>query len=163
MTAFKTILVATDFSAPAEAAIDRACEIARLCGADLHAIHVVSRPSLDPWVGYVASTWLEEDMDHEKREARTRLAGAVASRGLATPATIAVTTGDPAVEIIAYAKTHGADLIVCGTQGRHGLNRLILGSVAEHVVQSAPCAVLTVKQEPAAPAEVAGNAVAAEA
>jgi nucleotide-binding universal stress UspA family protein len=163
MAAFKTILVATDFSAPAEAAVDRACELADLCGADLHLLHVVSRPSLEPWVGYVASTWLEEDVDREKRDAETRLGSAVTSRGAKTPATIAVTVGEPAAEIIAYATAHRTDLIVCGTHGRHGLNRLVLGSIAEHVVHNAPCAVLTVKPERAAPAEMAGDAMAGEA
>lgn len=150
MTVFKTILVATDFGAPAEIAIDRACEVAGLCGADLHVLHVVSRSSLEPWI--------EEDIDREKRDAQSRLAGTIGRR-VKVPATIAVTAGEPAAEIIDYAKAHRIDLIVCGTEGRRGLNRLILGSVAEWVVRNAPCAVLTVKPERAAPAEMAGNAV----
>lgn len=163
MTAFKTIVVATDFSAHAEAAIDRACEIAHLCGADLHVLHVVSRVSQEPWVGYVAATWLEEDVDREKRDARTRLAGILANRCIVTPATVAAAAGDPAAAIIAYAREHRADLVVCGTHGRHGLNRLLLGSVAERIVHDAPCSVLTVKLEGAPPADIAGDAAVGQA
>jgi nucleotide-binding universal stress UspA family protein len=162
MAVFKTILVATDFSAPAAAAVDRGCEIAGLCGADLHVLHVVSRPSLEPWAGYVASTWLEEDIDREKRDAQTRLASAMGSQ-VEVPATIAVTAGEPAAGISAYATAHRTDLIVCGTHGRHGMNRLLLGSVAERVVHNSPCAVLIVKPENAVAADMSRDAVAGTA
>jgi nucleotide-binding universal stress UspA family protein len=52
--------------------------------------------------------------------------------------------GDPATEILKYARDHGIDLIICGTHGRSGFDRFALGSVAEAVVRKAPCPVLTV-------------------
>jgi nucleotide-binding universal stress UspA family protein len=56
-----------------------------------------------------------------------------------------VMIGDPAVQVLQLASQLGADLIVMATHGRKGLHRLVLGSVAEHVVREAPCPVLTVK------------------
>jgi nucleotide-binding universal stress UspA family protein len=53
--------------------------------------------------------------------------------------------GDPATEIVRYAKDAGMDLIVMGTHGRTGLERLLMGSVAERVLREAPCSVLVVK------------------
>ena len=53
--------------------------------------------------------------------------------------------GDPAEEILRYAADAGTDLIVLGTHGRTGLERLLMGSVAEKVMRDAPCSVLVVK------------------
>lgn len=60
----------------------------------------------------------------------------------------AVTAGKPADEILAAAEAHQADTIVMGTHGRTGLDRLLLGSVAESVVRLAPCTVVVVKPGP---------------
>jgi nucleotide-binding universal stress UspA family protein len=60
--------------------------------------------------------------------------------------------GDPATEIVRYAASAGIDLIVMGTHGRTGLERLLLGSVAEKVMREARCSVLVVKLPKAAPA-----------
>src|SRR5438132_10289211 len=53
--------------------------------------------------------------------------------------------GDPASEIVRYAADAGIDLIVMGTHGRTGLERQLMGSVAEKVMRDAPCSVLVVK------------------
>jgi len=53
--------------------------------------------------------------------------------------------GDPAGEVVRYAKDASMDLIVMGTHGRTGLERLLMGSVAEKVLREAPCSVLVVK------------------
>jgi len=53
--------------------------------------------------------------------------------------------GDPATEIVRYAMEHGMDLIVMGTHGRTGVERLLMGSVAEKVMREAPCSTLVVK------------------
>jgi nucleotide-binding universal stress UspA family protein len=53
--------------------------------------------------------------------------------------------GDPATEIARYAADAGIDVIVIGTRGRTGVDRLVLGSVAERVMREAPCTVLVVK------------------
>jgi universal stress protein A len=53
--------------------------------------------------------------------------------------------GDPAAEIVRWAKGHGPDLLVLGTHGRRGLRRFVLGSVAERVLREAPCPVLVAR------------------
>ena len=53
--------------------------------------------------------------------------------------------GRPAAEIVKFSVAKGIDLIVIGTQGKKGLERLLLGSVAEEIIRSAPCKVLVVK------------------
>lgn len=61
------------------------------------------------------------------------------------PVRHAVLEGDAATEIVKYADEHRADVIVIGTHGRTGVDRLVLGSVAERVMREAPCSVLVVK------------------
>lgn len=61
--------------------------------------------------------------------------------------------GDPAREIVAYARDAGMDLIVMGTHGRTGLERLLMGSVAEKVMREAPRSVMVVKLPKRAPAK----------
>jgi len=56
-----------------------------------------------------------------------------------------VTSNNPAAEIVEYARTNGVDLIVMGTHGRGAIAHLLMGSVAERVVRTAPCPVLTVR------------------
>lgn len=63
-----------------------------------------------------------------------------------------VRRGDPAVEIVKFADENRVDMIVMTTHGRTGLSRLLMGSVAEHVVRKASCPVLTLKSSAAVPA-----------
>ena len=58
-----------------------------------------------------------------------------------------IVSGDPAVEIVRLAHIHQADLIVIGTRGLTGLNRILQGSVSSQVVADAPCSVLVVKSD----------------
>jgi nucleotide-binding universal stress UspA family protein len=66
--------------------------------------------------------------------------------------------GNPAAEILSAAREGNCDLIVMGTHGRTGLNRLLMGSVAEEVVRKAPCPVLTVRADVPAGLRSKGNA-----
>jgi nucleotide-binding universal stress UspA family protein len=59
-----------------------------------------------------------------------------------------VSGGKPSEEILSAARTHRAEIIVMGTNGRTGLDRLLVGSVAESVVRNAPCTVIVVKPGP---------------
>lgn len=81
--------------------------------------------------------WAEETL--EARAGQIRQAEGV-------PVRWALQTGVPFEEIVKAAEKEGADMIVMGTHGRSGLNRLLLGSVAERVIRLAPCPVLTVRQ-----------------
>jgi nucleotide-binding universal stress UspA family protein len=77
-----------------------------------------------------------------------RLKDSAAALGIA--AETAVIRGRPAPSIIEHAKDGGFDLIVMGTHGRTGLSHVVIGSVAERVVRTAPCPVLTIRAHVAA-------------
>jgi len=68
-------------------------------------------------------------------------------------ATVEAIVGTPAGSIVEYAAGHDIDLVVMGTHGRGGVSHLLMGSVAERVVRTAPCPVLTVRQAHAAAAK----------
>ena len=76
----------------------------------------------------------------------SRLAREMQSRGL--DATASTLEGDPRLMLVDAAKTHNVDLVVVGSHGRSGLSKLILGSVASHLVVHSPCSVLVVKRPP---------------
>jgi nucleotide-binding universal stress UspA family protein len=117
------ILVATDFSDNADAALDVAARYARALHTRLHLLHVFTAEALGVTV---------------------LLGDAAARVGPDVPVIVAATGGDPVEEIIRYARRHPIDLIVVGTHGRTGVSRVLLGSVAERVVRAARCPVLVV-------------------
>ena len=117
------ILIATDFSDEAEAALRLAIEYARRFGARLHLLHVYS-------TGEVEVTRL--------------LADAAALAEPDVPVTVSSTGGDAADEILRYAGRRAIDLIVMSTHGRSGVSRLLLGSVADRVLRHSACPVLVV-------------------
>jgi nucleotide-binding universal stress UspA family protein len=148
MITIKNILVATDFGAPSEAALEYGRQIARLSGATLHVLHVVPDAAsqvLTP-VGMVPDLGgLQMDLEDD---ARHRLEQAINENDRDLKSVIAVISSTaPARAILAYAESKQIDLIVLGTHGRSGLAHLLMGSVAEHVVRSAPCSVLTVREK----------------
>ena len=139
--AFKTIVVATDFSAPADLAVEYARSIARRFQATLHLVHVVQEPYPIGVEGDVpdVSAFRESLLQTAHSQMRSLIA-------TIPNATSAVLVGQPAVKIVEDATAHDADLIVMGTRGRGGLGSLVLGSVANRVVRTAPCPVLTIRE-----------------
>jgi universal stress protein A len=135
----KQILLATDFSDSAEAALEVATNYARAFQARLHVLNVLS--SAD-----VRVTQLLSD--------------AAAKAGRDVLVTITETRGDPAAEILRYARLQGIDVIVVGTHGRTGVSRVLLGSVAERVVRGALCPVLVVPIAAARTAPAVGGVAA---
>lgn len=140
--AFKTILVATDFSEPSRLALEYARVIARRFEAGLRLVHVVETPmplGTDlpvPEVGRPGERALEE-AQHKMAEALGELTdGDVVGQ---------VLVGYAPQKIVDYARDHDVDLIVMGTHGRRALAHFVMGSVAERVVRSAPCPVFTVR------------------
>jgi nucleotide-binding universal stress UspA family protein len=138
MILLKQILVATDFGDASEVALDYGRALARTFGASLHLLHVMEnqfmRPSAaEPHVLKAAAVKrLDERLTNDDRV--TLHANAVLE-----------TSDNPAEEIVMYAKAHNIDLIIMGTHGRGAIAQLLVGSVAEKVVRTAPCPVLTVR------------------
>ncbi len=146
MIAIKNVLVATDFSAPSESAMNYARAMARSFGAKLHVMHVFEPlwiTSADVVGGGVAlSTMIQGLEDTAKKQLDEAVTEEDRRELQAVP--VLVTSESPAREIAEYANKNKMDLLVIGTHGRSGLTRLLIGSVAEKVVRLAPCPVLTV-------------------
>ena len=140
---FKRILIAVDESAFAAHAADVGIELAKSLKAEIAFIHAVD-PSVAraaPEIGVPA----EKLIAMEEQEAKN-LVSAFRERARASPAALAfVEMGKPATKIVEGAKGWAADLIVIGSHGRGGVERLLLGSVAESVVRQAYCPVLVVR------------------
>ena len=145
---FNRILVPTDFSPASDAALVYAHILAAQFGASLQLLHVVDDPGASS--DFVAdgaapaAGGVREELLTHARERLAHVLG-VADRGHFHTSADAV-LGMAAPAIVDYARATAASLIVMGTHGRTGLAHLIMGSVAEHVVRTAPCPVLTVRQ-----------------
>jgi nucleotide-binding universal stress UspA family protein len=136
----RSVLHATDFSGPCAEAFRVACELAGDQSARLTVVHVAVPPPIAP-MNQPAPPPLPED-PRGKLEELLRVAQASAP-GL--QADYRVERGDAAPRIVSAAQETRCDLIVMGTHGRTGLGRVLMGSVAEQVLRTAPCPVATVK------------------
>ncbi len=149
---FTHILVAMDFSPPSDAALDYARALATRFDARLHLLHVVEDPMRAVYSAEVFVPEVEGLRDSALERATASLRERLgASDAGAVHASVAALIGTPAYSIVEYAAAHDIDLIVMGTHGRGGMSHLLMGSVAERVVRSAACPVLTV-HAPAKPA-----------
>jgi len=151
MIAVRRILCATDFSPASTPAWEFAQRLAWATKADLLVLHVVA-PVMTPLDGGFDAHLYEELVAEGRAEAATgcdRLEEEAASHGLRVA--VRVVEGAAAPRIVGVADTEEADVVVLGTHGRTGWNRLLMGSVAERVVQLATQPVITVR----APADIA--------
>jgi nucleotide-binding universal stress UspA family protein len=138
---YNCILVPTDGSAGTTRVIDHAAALADAHDASLHFLYVVNTASfanLPMETSWESVTTMLRDEGEEALRAAEDRAG---TAGVVT----ALREGPPSREIVKYASEEGCDLVVMGTHGRGGLNRLLLGSVAERVVRSSEVPVLTVR------------------
>jgi nucleotide-binding universal stress UspA family protein len=140
------IVVAHDFSETTDAALAYATTIAAKFAARITLMHAYQRPA----DGYPEG--LVDDFDFSSRiesAAAKALEGVAArARSNAIPIAVVLRKGTPWIEIVTVAEQTKADLIVMGTHGRRGVSRALLGSVAEKVVRTASCPVLTVHASP---------------
>jgi len=144
---FSRILVPTDFSPASDAALEYARILAAKFGSTLRILHVIDDPSSSSaFVGDGFAPSTEDIRNRLLKEARTRLDRLMnlADRSRYHAHADAV-SGTPADAIIDFASATGTSLVVMGTHGRTGLAHLLMGSVAEQVVRTAPCPVLTVR------------------
>jgi len=150
MKTFTTILAAIDFSENSDYAFDLAVTIATAFNSRLVVLHVIDNlvytrgfympfPYLDD---YPSINQLEKELEESAKTMMTRFCESRLA-GFSNY-TSSIETGTPFREIISMANKTAASLIVLGTHGRSGLDRLVFGSTAERVVRGAPCSVLTV-------------------
>ncbi|MFC6836669.1 universal stress protein [Halomarina ordinaria] len=141
---YDSILVPTDGSDHAEAAVDEALDLAAETGATLHVLYVLDVRELST---LPEEQWLsvEEALD----DVGDRAVGRVEERAeeVGVSVTTAVEPGIPSETIVDYAGDNDVDLVVMSTHGRTGLSHLLLGSVAEKVVRRSPVPVLVVRPE----------------
>jgi nucleotide-binding universal stress UspA family protein len=154
------ILVPTDFSQAAQAAIDYAVDLCRDLGGRLTLLHVIFAdrlqnefPGLDA-LGYLSASRDEpqiasergRDLEQWKAVALEKLNGCINAKW---PTELAIDTvvveGRPSERIVEHARTQNVDLIVMGTHGRGPVAQFFLGSVTENVLRSASCPVLVVR------------------
>jgi len=142
---FRHILCPVDFSTQSDRAMECAGDLAQRFQADLTVLHVVYDP-LDITCSHIPHPPLEQLREEMIREAERVLQRRVRRRLRFLPrAKTMVVAGPPYRQIVRYAQDHHADLIVMGTQGLTGLDRLIMGSTAERVVRTAPCPVVSIR------------------
>lgn len=135
-----TLVIATDGSRSVERAIRIAVDFADRFDAAVHALYVVDTREIE------ASPEPIRGEFHDALEDLGESALSSVTDRTSRAVTTVVRKGDPASEITAYARENDADVVALGTRGRHGENRLLLGSVAEAVVRTCPVPVLTVRQ-----------------
>jgi nucleotide-binding universal stress UspA family protein len=148
MDAFKHVLIPIDVTSGSPAALAFGGAMARAGKAQLSLLHVHSRPhSWDSLEGVNTGpldadtrTGLLLTLDKLSEAWRDRVGGV----------NLVIREGEPGAEITAFAKSHGVDLVVLEAEGRRGIDRLVLGSVAERVLRSAQCSILAIHadQEP---------------
>src|SRR3954451_10003570 len=141
----RRLLVPIDFSAGSDRASQYAAVLARALGASVHLLHVLEESFA------THAVWDEDALDvsarreRAVRESEAKLSAIAAGfASTAATVTIEVRCGRAAREILAVSERRGTDLVVMGTHGRTGLQHLLHGSVAEHVLREAPCPVLAV-------------------
>jgi nucleotide-binding universal stress UspA family protein len=135
----RTILLATDLTAASREATERAVELASRLEARLLIVNVLEKRRLTGGGSH-------ERVDQARSERESMLVAVVRSaREAGATAEFLVWEGDPGDSIAAAADAEHADIVVVGTRGRSGAERMLLGSVSDHVVRHADCPVLVVR------------------
>ena len=147
MVTLKHILVATDFGDAAGVAFAYGRELARTFGASLEVLHIADNVLARGFAGegYMAAY---PDLQRDVEEAAARQLDALVcdeDRAVLSAKTVIRVSTSPAMAIVDYAREAHSDLIIMGTHGRGAMAHLLMGSVAERVVRTAPCPVLTVR------------------
>jgi nucleotide-binding universal stress UspA family protein len=144
---FRHILAPTDFSEYSKKAMASAFELAKTFSARLTVLHVVELPPY-PIEGYVpasVSSSFIEDLERQATQDLAQLLPDAATAGVEVVRLVAV--GTPYRKIIEVAESEQVDLIVMATAGRTGFSHLVMGSIAERIVRTAACPVLTIRPQ----------------
>lgn len=141
MTLFKRIVLATDGSKNSTSAETEALRIGKESGSLVYVISVIDERALSSVSPEIQVAGSIDRMQDEAELILDRVRTLAGRQEIETR----VLYGDPVNEIITFSHSSNADLIVIGTRGKTGIERLFLGSVAEGVVRESPCPVLVVK------------------
>jgi nucleotide-binding universal stress UspA family protein len=139
---FKQILFPVDFSSSAERVVPYVRSVAQKYGSTIHVVHVVADLTGELYApGESIVTFISEI-----RENAETMMGEYCDKNFSGMANVFahIMEGDPAEEIVRFARENGDSLIIMGTHGRKGLDRVVFGSVAENVLRTSPVPVLTV-------------------
>ena len=144
MADIKKILCAVDFSDYSPMVADYANMMAKCSGAQVIVLYVA--PSLSQYVGFhVPPSSIESFVGEIVTGAEDTMNAFVKENFSDLAVDGKVVTGYPAEEILSICETEGCDMVVMGTHGRKGIDRILFGSVAEKVVKSSKVPVLTVR------------------
>jgi nucleotide-binding universal stress UspA family protein len=152
MIRWSRLLVPFDDSAASRAALAEAIRIAQRTGAQLHLVHVMDELA---WcTGFEPATVFFDDVVPAMRRIGEEMLGAAcrtaSASGVRADSRLVIGALDRVCEEVAREALHcGADIIVAGTAGRQGVDRLLIGSDAEQIVRHAPVPVLLVRSPPA--------------
>lgn len=139
---YDEVMIPTDGSAAAGAAVEHGLAVADRTGARVHAVNVVNVNDLATGADYTLPTELLDSFEKQGQRITDEIASAARDRGL--DAVTEVREGFPGRDLLDYAETAEIDLIAMGTAGRTGLRRFLLGSTAERVIRHADAPVLAV-------------------
>ncbi|WP_332899506.1 MULTISPECIES: universal stress protein [unclassified Haladaptatus] len=139
---YERILVPTDGSDGIDSVVEQVVELAQVHDATIHAVYVINTASFANLPMETSWDGVNEMLSNEGDTALNRLEELIDGR---VPVKRVLLEGSPSKEIVRYAKTEDCDLIFMGTHGRGGIDRLLLGSVAEKVVRTSDIPVLTVR------------------
>ncbi len=139
----KKILIPTDGSDYSIRAAEFGISIARLVGADVLVTYVIDTVVLDQFAKITQRETVENELKRDGERYVKYVVGMAESQGI--KATSLMVKGRPFEQIVHVAKGLGVNLIVMGTYGRRGAERILIGSVAERVIEYASCPVLVVR------------------
>ncbi len=144
-TMYDRILVPTDGSVEVERAVEHALDLARSHDAAIRTVYVVNAANYGGLPMETAWDGIGDALRDEGSAAVERVEELIAERAPDLVVETTVREGSPSRVIVEEAQTSDCDLVVMGTHGRGGIDRLLLGSVTERVVRTSPIPVLTVR------------------
>jgi nucleotide-binding universal stress UspA family protein len=147
MGVWRKICCAVDFSPQSRVTVEEAAHLSRTRGAALTLVHVFTapRPAMLASDSFTTRPADEEARLRGELEPQLEEHRAEAERIAGRPVEAILLVGKPPEVLTQLAADGGYDLLVIGTHGRTGVKRLVLGSVAEHVVRASPISVLVVR------------------
>ncbi len=141
MADIKRVVVPVDFSSNTDKVVDYGVSVADKLGAEVLFFHVINDfQGYDMMLVHPSFIGMTKDLEQKAEERMANLVEGHAQRENGVRGHVVV--GDAADEIISYAKLEKADMIIIGTHGVKGLEKILIGSTADRVVKKAPCPVL---------------------